>query len=85
MKAKRNARQEQALQCYLAASKRYDAHWQAMNNVQLENLRNDLADAYKLMSALVNIRVASGKSEGITAAMRRTYPELLGPDIGAKP
>lgn len=74
---RRNRQQEAALQAYLRASKRYDLQWQTLTNVQIEVLRNELNDAYKLMSALVNLRT----SEGVTAAMRRTYPELRGPEL----
>jgi len=74
----RTEAQENAVQSYLRASRRYDAIWQTATKVQIENLRNDLNDAYKQMSALVTIRTVEGKSEGISSAMRRTYPELLG-------
>jgi hypothetical protein len=76
--AKRSKQQNEALAAYLRAANRYDAHWQELTNVQFEALRNELNDTYKLMSSLVTIRVVGDKSEGITAAMRRTYPELLG-------
>jgi len=81
----RTEAQEEALQSYLRASKLYDEIWASCTNVQLENLRNDLADAYRAMSILTTIRLIDGKSEGITSAMRRTYPELLGPEIGEQP
>lgn len=76
-RTKRNATQERALQAYLRASRRYNKTWQGLTNVQIEVLRKELNDTYKIMSALVNIRTVNGKSEGITAAMHRTYPEVF--------
>jgi hypothetical protein len=77
----RTKKQEEALQAYLRASHRYDATWQTATNVQIETLRTELNDCYRLMVWLTDVRWITGKSEGINAAMHRTYPELRGPDI----
>lgn len=75
---RRSSAQQEALDDYLRACNRYDREWADLTNVQLQSLRNELQDAYRRMAGLVTIKVVHGKSEGITAAMRRTYSELLG-------
>lgn len=81
---KRTRQQQEALDSYLGASRRYDATWSVLTNVQLDTLRTELNDCYRLMVWLTNVQWINGKSEGIAAAMHRTYPELRGPDIGGQ-